>query len=267
MRRHVQTLALSAVLASGLTVASPSIANAQTFAPPQVAAPSPIAPTTGSPFAIRGLFADTIQDFRRLPSIETVAILSIGGLGAAIGHPYDPRVSQTFSSSTRMREALGPGQTLGGARMQMASAIATYTIGRVTRHEKVSMIGADLIRAQLVTQTLTAGIKLSVGRTRPDGTQYSFPSGHSSVSFATATVLQRNLGWKVGIPAYGFATYVAASRVQAKRHYLSDVAFGAAIGIVAGRTVTIGRGDTKFALSPMATRGGAGVSLTLVDRN
>ena len=103
---------------------------------------------------------------------------------------------------------------------------------------------------------------MAVGRTRPDGTRFSFPSGHSATAFATATVLQRNLGWKVGIPAYGVAAYVATSRVQAKRHYLSDIAFGAAVGMVAGRTVTIGRGQSKFAVSPSVTPGGGAINFT-----
>ena len=106
---------------------------------------------------------------------------------------------------------------------------------------------------------------MAVGRQRPDGTGYSFPSGHSSVTFATATVLQRNFGWKVGIPAYGLAAYVAASRVQVERHFLSDVTFGAALGIVAGRSVTIGRGDARFAVSPAVVPGGAGISFTLLE--
>ena len=113
-----------------------------------------------------------------------------------------------------------------------------------------------------MAQTLTSAVKLSVRRARPDGTQYSFPSGHTSVSFATATVLQRHLGWKAGVPAYALATYVAASRVQDKRHFLSDVAFGAAIGIVAGRTVTLGRGEHRVTMAPAATPGGGGLSLT-----
>ena len=82
------------------------------------------------------------------------------------------------------------------------------------------------------------------------------------MTFATATVLQRDLGWKIGVPAYGLATYVAASRIQDKRHFLSDVAFGAAIGIVAGRSVTVGGGDTKFAVAPTAAPGGGGISFT-----
>jgi membrane-associated phospholipid phosphatase len=172
-----------------------------------------------------------------------------------------------MSRSTGLDGLLHSGEMIGGARTQLAAAVATYTIGRISGSGKVSAIGAELVRAQIVTQTLTAAIKLSVGRTRPDGTQYSFPSGHASVTFATATVLQRNLGWKAGIPAYGLATYVAASRVQDKRHFLSDVTFGAALGIVAGRAVTIGRGDARFAVSPAAAPGGAGVSFTWLGRN
>jgi membrane-associated phospholipid phosphatase len=115
-----------------------------------------------------------------------------------------------------------------------------------------------------VTQALTAAVKTTVRRIRPDGTHYSFPSGHSAVTFASATVVQRHFGWKAGVPAYALATYVAASRIQAKRHYLSDVTLGAAIGIAAGRTVTIGRGDRRFAVAPMAVPGGGGIGLTWI---
>jgi membrane-associated phospholipid phosphatase len=106
-------------------------------------------------------------------------------------------------------------------------------------------------RASLIVNTvLTQGIKLSVGRERPDGGRFSFPSGHTSSTFATAAVLHGYFGWRVGIPAYRFATLIGGSRLQENRHYPSDVIFGAAIGLVAGRTVTIGRGEASFALVP-----------------
>jgi hypothetical protein len=54
--------------------------------------------------------------------------------------------------------------------------------------------------------------------------------------------------------------------VQVKRHFLSDVAFGAALGIVAGRTVTLGTGRTSFALSPTVSPHKAGVSFTLLEK-
>jgi len=93
------------------------------------------------------------------------------------------------------------------------------------------------------------------------------PSGHTTVAFASATVLQRHFGWKVGVPAYAVATYVAASRVEQKHHYLSDVAFGAALGIAAGRTVPMGHGHGLMVtpiVSPDGT--GAGAGFTWVPR-
>jgi membrane-associated phospholipid phosphatase len=58
-----------------------------------------------------------------------------------------------------------------------------------------------------------------VSRRDPDATGYSFPPGHASVRFATATVLQRHFGWK-GALAYPLAAYVAASRLHENRHHL-----------------------------------------------
>jgi membrane-associated phospholipid phosphatase len=216
---------------------------------------------------MQGVIGDAIQDFRRIPSWTNVAILAAGGLGAALGHSSDTTLSTAMSGSQRLGTVFGVGETAGGARMQLFGALGTYALGRATRHNKIAAVGADLIQSQILAQSMTAAIKMSVNRTRPDGTQYSFPSGHSSVSFATATVLQRDLGWKVGIPAYGFATYVAASRIQDKRHFLSDVTFGAAIGIVAGRSVTVGHGDGKFAIAPSAAPGGGGISFTWLGSN
>jgi membrane-associated phospholipid phosphatase len=239
----------------------------------QTRAPVPNAPTFGAPPAqnftpsLGRIFADTITDFRRLPSLDSAVILSMGGLTALVGHPHDTRVSQTLSGSDSMGGALSAGQAIGAATTQLAGAFATYSIGRMTGNARVATIGADLVRAQFVSQAMTQAIKISVGRTRPDGTSLSFPSGHSASAFATAAVLQRHLGWKAGIPAYGVAAYVAASRIQVQRHYLSDVAFGAAVGMIAGRTVTIGRGDARFAVAPAAVPGGAGVNFTLIGRN
>jgi len=214
---------------------------------------------------VRDLVIQAADDVRRLVSTDSAAILSIGGIGAVIGGVGDRALSDDMSRSGALKDLFAPGETIGGARMQIAGALATYTIGRVTANETAARIGADLIRAQLVTQTITGTIKAAVGRTRPDGTQYSFPSGHAATTFASATVLQRNLGWKVGVPAYVVASYVAASRIQVRRHFLSDVTFGAALGIAAGRTVTIGRGTHRFALAPAAVPGGAGVTFTLLE--
>lgn len=74
-------------------------------------------------------------------------------------------------------------------------------------------------------------LKWVVDERRPNGSNHhSFPSGHSSCTFATATFLQRRYGWKFGVPAYVLATYTAWGRVYARRHHWWDVVAGAAIG-------------------------------------
>ncbi|MCG6535873.1 MAG: phosphatase PAP2 family protein [Syntrophales bacterium LBB04] len=78
----------------------------------------------------------------------------------------------------------------------------------------------------------TFALKYTIGEERPNhDDHYSFPSAHASVSFSSAEFLRKRYGWEYGIPAYGVATFVAFSRVQAKQHYVHDVIASAAIGI------------------------------------
>jgi membrane-associated phospholipid phosphatase len=100
-------------------------------------------------------------------------------------------------------------------------------------------MGMDLLRAQALAEIMVEPLKFATRRLRPDGSNHlSFPSGHAAVTFATATALERHLGWEKAALAYAVASYVAASRLHDNVHYLSDVVFGAAVGTIAGRTVT-----------------------------
>lgn len=230
-----------------------TVLPAQTLQPPQpAAAPLP---------SFASLFTELPRDFQRLPSLENGLILGAAGALSAGVHENDPAITRSAVKSQGLDALFESGAVLGGGYVQIGAAFATFAIGRGMHSPGVSALGADLVRAQLMTAVMTQGLKFAVGRTRPDGSRYSFPSGHTSATFATATVLQRHYGWKVGIPAYAVAAYVGGSRLQENRHYLSDVMFGAALGVVAGRTTTIGIGRTKFAMSPIAAPGGGGVGI------
>ena len=247
---------------------APAFAQVEQLSPPPTSE-RPGSPATGITYPVPSLsrlFKETLTDFRQLPSRETFTWLSIGATAAFAGHPADGRVTRILSASQPLHDTLEPGAIVGGTPFQLGAAFATYALGRATNSPRVASVGADLFRAQLMAQATTYAIKYSVRRMRPDSSQFSFPSGHASVTFASATVLQRHFGWRAGIPAYAVASYVAASRVQMKRHYLSDVAFGAALGIVAGRTVTIGRGNARFGLAPMASPGGGGVAFNWMGK-
>lgn len=104
-------------------------------------------------------------------------------------------------------------------------------------------------------------LKPTIDRQRPDGGSQSFPSGHSASAFAGAAFLQRRYGWRYGAPAYALATFVAWSRVEAKRHWTSDVIAGGAIGIAGSLVFT--RPFARVAVQPAFVPRGAGVTLAV----
>jgi membrane-associated phospholipid phosphatase len=83
-----------------------------------------------------------------------------------------------------------------------------------------------------LTMGVTYGLKYTVDAERPNGGKYSFPSGHTSISFASAEFIRKRYGWEYGIPAYAVASFVGYSRVEANQHYTRDAVAGAAIGIL-----------------------------------
>jgi hypothetical protein len=71
-------------------------------------------------------------------------------------------------------------------------------------------------------------------------------------------------GWKAAIPAYIGAIYIAAARVDGNKHYLSDVVFGAAMGLAGTRTVVLKPGRYGVQLVPAVTPDQVALSLALV---
>lgn len=69
----------------------------------------------------------------------------------------------------------------------------------------------------------------------------SFPSGHSALAFAVASVLARRYPRHRWVPwvVYGAATIVALSRIPDQAHFASDVFGGAALGFAIGHFVPL----------------------------
>ncbi|MBI5140691.1 MAG: phosphatase PAP2 family protein [Nitrospirae bacterium] len=93
-------------------------------------------------------------------------------------------------------------------------------------------------KSAAVTLGATYALKQTVDERRPNGGVHSFPSGHASVSFASAEFLRSRYGWDYGMPAYAAALFVAYSRVESKNHYAHDVIAGAAIGMASSHFFT-----------------------------
>jgi membrane-associated phospholipid phosphatase len=214
------------------------------------------------PSFVNDLFTPLGGDFLRLSSKENLLLLGVGGAAAIATRPMDGEVAGLQWGGGTLKPVFQPGQQVGDFLIQAGGAVATYSIGRATGSARVASLGASLFRAQIVAQATAQAVKYGTQRTRPDGTPRAFPSGHTASAFAMATVLQSELGWKVGVPAYAVATWVGASRVHKHRHFVSDVVAGATLGLMAGRSVTVGVGGARFSLSPAPVAGGIGVNFT-----
>jgi membrane-associated phospholipid phosphatase len=218
----------------------------------------------------KALVFETGSDFKAFPRRRsTWVILGIGGAAAAIAYPADDNLNSHLAGP-RAGKLFAPGKWIGAFYAQAGTAIGLYVVGRyILPHKegepktnRVSHLGFDLLRALAVSQALTTGIKYAVRRDRPTGECCSFSSGHASATFATASVLERHLGYRGAWPTFAIAAYVATSRLHDNRHFLSDVLFGGAVGISTGWTVVGRHGRSNYALLPVPVRGGVMVSLT-----
>ncbi len=203
-----------AVLTCAALVTASAIAGAQDSTQPP---PPPPPPTQAEPVKLaessesshtgfKALFKDTLGDFKHFATDkEPLLWMAGGGVTALAFHPLDDDVNARLAKHDTFFDA---GKVIGYGAVQIGAAIATWGIGRmVDKRGRAAHMGLDLLRAQIVTQSVTYALKYTVRRDRPDGTSgYAFPSGHASTTFATASVLERHFGWKAGVPTYILAT-------------------------------------------------------------
>jgi len=247
---------LAAVLALALAIPAQA-QSADPPADPQQQKADAKEPPTPAHTGIRALFADLGEDVKKLPALPNLYIAAVGGGLAAGVHPFDQSFNARLASQNDAVNAFfAPGKYLGNTPEQVAMSVGTYAVGRMRHQPKVAHLGMDLLQAQIMSEILVEPIKFATHRLRPDHSNYqSFPSGHASVTFAAATVIERHLGWRRSVLGYSIASYVAMSRLHDNRHYLSDVVFGAAVGSIAGRTVVHHQSD-YWAMTPVAVPGG-----------
>jgi membrane-associated phospholipid phosphatase len=242
---------------------APSIAYAQV--PIEPASPPPASPQLPAPSATNFWtpFIAVPRDFVHFFSMDTARIFGVSTAAGMVVHRWDDDGIVIALGRFKPLDAFRAGNVGGGMYAQLGGAFAVYAIGKATRVKGIAEIGGDLFRAQMLTQGVVQVMKVSFQRPRPDGSNnFSLPSGHTAGAVATATVLQRHYGWKAGLPAYTASAYVAAARMAANKHHLTDVMTGAAVGLAAGRTVTIGVAKRRFSVGVAPTAGGAAVTIT-----
>lgn len=142
-----------------------------------------------------------------------------------------------------------------GAAGLMATALG------VSAYDRDWKGAGDLGLSLGATAAATWGLKHGFPERRPDGSdRRSFPSGHTSMSFAAAGYLHQRYGWEAGIPAALAAGFVGFARVQSHDHHWYDVVAGAALGEATAFLITTPR-DDQVRILPWADSHGGGISL------
>jgi len=207
--------------------------------------------------------ADTARDVQRGALFTRRDALVAGAVvaGAVAVMPVDGWLRNRFEardpqSSAVLHDAATDFRLLGDPGTVILS-VGTYAVGRLARRPVVADVGLHATEALLLSASATALAKVVAGRYRPfasprdadefrpfsglAGGRTSFPSGHTSASFAVASVVaeEGSVHWPhashiVTPLAYGAATLVGLSRIYNDRHWASDVILGAAVGTYSG---------------------------------
>ena len=97
-----------------------------------------------------------------------------------------------------------------------------------------------LLATELVMEVMVQSIKRTTDIRRPDGTRFSFPSGHTAQAFAGATILYlecKDRDLLFACSGYAVATVTGVLRMTNNRHWISDVLASAGLGILVPRLV------------------------------
>ena len=150
-------------------------------------------------------------------------------------------------------DGVGANRVAGAVRhFGQPEVYGTVTVGLLAAglaigRPQITRAGGRLA-ASLALAGLTVNVgKFAFGRPRPEQSldadgyvpfsgQVSLPSGHTAMAFALATSLADDIHrpWAT-VGLYGMATVVGWSRVNDNRHWLSDVAAGALVGVASAK--------------------------------
>jgi membrane-associated phospholipid phosphatase len=173
----------------------------------------------------------------------------LGGLSALmlLDHPaqdyfQDHRSAQSDDVAAGLRH-FGQPEVYGTITLGLVGA------GLISGNQDLTRAGGRLAAALVLAGATTTGLKLAVGRPRPnaslDADEFSpfsgndaFPSGHTTVAFALATSLADDIHrtW-ASVGLYTLATGVGWSRMNDNKHWLTDVGFGAVVGVTSAKLV------------------------------
>lgn len=173
----------------------------------------------------------------------------IGGLSALMLLDHPTRDFFQSNRSDQSNDVAGVLRHFGQPEVYGTVTLGLVGAGLITGHEEVTRAGSRLGATLVLAGLTSTGLKSLVGRPRPNESsdvdgfvpfsgQDAMPSGHTTVAFALATALADDIHrpW-ASAGLYAIATGVGWSRMNDNKHWLSDVAGGAILGITSAKVM------------------------------
>lgn len=186
--------------------------------------------------------------------------------GAAAMRPFDKQIAnEVREPEAQLNKTAGrAAKTFNflGSPGTLVAGVAMYGVGRLGHFDRVADLGLHSTEAIVLSSGVTYVIKGLAGRERPShagvndpddfafgggfrsGGSSSFPSGHATAAFATATVVTLETHrwwpkstWYIAPLMFGGASMVGVARLYSNAHWASDVVMGAGIGTLMGLKV------------------------------
>jgi membrane-associated phospholipid phosphatase len=197
--------------------------------------------------------------------ITTAKFVVVAGALSLADEPIQHKALQLRNQNSTLRTVSKQVTNFGGPyEGYTLAALGAY--GYIFRNDKMQTTTWLATQAYITGGAIESVLKFLTGRQRPyftDSTKVqaeptfygpfykppkdvngkttnsSFPSGHTTVAFAAATVFAMEYHNKPLVPllAYSAATLIGISRIAENKHWATDVLTGAAVGYLTGKLV------------------------------
>ncbi|HET6566338.1 MAG TPA: phosphatase PAP2 family protein, partial [Rhodothermales bacterium] len=165
---------------------------------------------------------------------------------------------------------------LGGPRVNLPIA-AVFAASLAIHDRKLQDAAFTSLESFLFAGMVSYALKYPIGRARPEegmGPRHfapfsghtSMPSGHTVAAFAIVTPWVVYYPHPVTFGLYVLSTGTALARMERDKHWISDVAAGAAIGTATGYWLATRHRRLQHALTLTPTAGPNALGLTLTAR-
>ena len=173
-------------------------------------------------------------------------VLFLLAFGSANAQNYDLKILQSINSQSTHGDKFWLGITQSTIPVSLATPVCLYGLDYFHYLPDGKKNSYAAVGGLAINSILTVGLKYMIKRERPFVAErdiyqktyagsHSFPSGHTSIAFVTATNLTLAYPkWYVAVPAYLWAGSVGYSRMHLGVHYPSDVLVGAIVGTLSG---------------------------------